>query len=659
MNRRAADASGGGVLRIDIQALRGLAVLLVVMQHAEAGFMRAGHLGVDIFFVISGFLITGMIRRGVEEGGFTFREFYFRRAKRLLPAAYATFTATTVAAVFLLDAREWNDYTAQLAGAVTFTANFVLWQQTGYFEGAAALKPLLHVWSLAIEEQYYLLLPAAMVVMPRRWWLSCACMVLAASLLTCVWLWARHPSAAFYLLPTRAWELALGSVAALATLHTGRTRLAAKWLLLPALATLLAVPVLSTGNAVLDMVAVCLATLIVIVAHHAAIESSRVSAVAARFGDASYSLYLAHWPVFAFLNNVRAGDPTLGELSATAQALAVALALLLGFALFAAVERPCRRARLQPSRRLVWSAVGATAVLALVPAVLVAHVPDSAGMTRAEIAHERRDNVGFSDVCEFYREFSPIPECRDTESPVMLVWGDSFAMHLVPGIAATTRRGVLQATKSSCGPLPGMAQLTDDHPRNRAEDCLAFNASVLDYLARTPGIEVVVLSSPFYPYLDSGKRRLLRRHAHDRLAEMDPGEAVALAGMREAIDGIRALGKRVVVVAPPPSTGFDFSHCIERRASSRTLYGRLSNCNMRLVDYQASKAGVLQLLNRIELDSQVGVVSFDELLCDREECATSLGAHAIYRDEGHFSYVGSRVVAERMRLGQLLYSVAR
>lgn len=645
--------------RTDIQALRGVAVLLVVMQHADASLLRAGHLGVDIFFVISGFLITGMIRRGLVEGGFSFREFYFRRAKRLLPAAYVTFVITTVAAVFFLDAREWNDYTAQLAGAVTFTANFVLWQQTGYFDGAAALKPLLHVWSLAIEEQYYLLLPAAMVLTPRRWWLPCACMVLAASLLACMWLWGRQPSAAFYLLPTRAWELALGSVVALVTLRSGHARTAAAWLLLPALAALLVVPMLSTEVPVLDMLLVCIATMVVIVAHHSVVESSRAAAVMARFGDASYSLYLAHWPVFAFLNNVYASDPALGEPSTMARAAAVALALLLGFMLFAIVERPCRRARLQPSRRLAWSTIGTSAVLALAPAVLVARVSGVDGMTKAEIAHERRDNVGFSDACEFYREFRPIPECRDVETPAMLVWGDSFAMHLVPGIAASTRRGVLQATKSSCGPLLGLAQITSEHPRSQAEDCLVFNDSVLRYLASAPRIEVVVLSSPLYPYLESGRRRLLKQGADDRLSELDPGEAIALAGMRETIARIRALGKRVVVVAPPPSTGFDFTHCLERRASGRTLYRKMTNCNMRVEDYRASKSGVLQLLARIEADSQVPVVSFDTLLCGREECVTGFESGAIYRDEGHFSYVGSRSVAERMQLGDLLYSQAK
>src|SRR6188768_2722165 len=166
--------------RSDIQALRGIAVLLVIVQHARDGLIDAGYLGVDIFFVVSGFLITGLLSRAIADGSFRFGEFYFRRAKRLLPAAYVSFALTAVGAAFLLDLREWQDFSRQLAGAVTFTANFVLWRQTGYFEGAAALKPLLHVWSLSVEEQFYLLAPAAMVLLPRRFWLGAVACVCAA-----------------------------------------------------------------------------------------------------------------------------------------------------------------------------------------------------------------------------------------------------------------------------------------------------------------------------------------------------------------------------------------------------------------------------------------------------------------------------------------------
>ena len=201
--------------RIDIQALRGLAVLLVVFYHARLGPPVAGYLGVDIFFVISGFLITGLVRKSIERGDFSFTQFYFRRAKRLLPAAYVTFLVTVLCAPVILGSEELNDLVAQVVGAVTFTANIVLWQQAGYFEGPAELKPLLHVWSLSIEEQYYFLLPASLVLIPRRFWLPAAIATAALSLALCIVGGYWKPIATFYLLPTRAWELAIGSIGAL------------------------------------------------------------------------------------------------------------------------------------------------------------------------------------------------------------------------------------------------------------------------------------------------------------------------------------------------------------------------------------------------------------------------------------------------------------
>ncbi|MDG2571002.1 acyltransferase, partial [Vibrio parahaemolyticus] len=171
--------------RADIQALRGIAVLLVVIYHANVGLFPAGYLGVDIFFVISGFLITGLIKTHLEEGRFSFREFYYRRAKRLLPAAYTVIALTTIAAPFFLSDIGLQEFKFQVLGAITFTGNIALWLQSDYFAQAAETKPLLHVWSLAIEEQYYLLLPAFLLATPARLWLRVVGLLLVISLALC------------------------------------------------------------------------------------------------------------------------------------------------------------------------------------------------------------------------------------------------------------------------------------------------------------------------------------------------------------------------------------------------------------------------------------------------------------------------------------------
>ncbi|KRE85783.1 hypothetical protein ASG75_09490 [Rhodanobacter sp. Soil772] len=651
--------AGKPPLRTDIQALRGLAVLLVILQHARAGFIGAGWLGVDIFFVISGFLITSLLARDIGHGRFRFATFYFRRAKRLLPAAYVTFAATAAASFFLLDAGEWQDFTRQLAGAVSFTGNFVLLQQTGYFAGAAALKPLLHVWSLAVEEQYYLLLPAALLLVPRRGWFAGSLAVLATSFALCVALTYSRPDAAFYLLPTRAWELAIGSLAALAGAQGPRRRRLVSLLFLPALAALFVVPIwpLPAPNFV-NIAIVCVATLVVILRRHDELQDRPIPNALAAVGDASYSLYLVHWPIFALLNNVYAGDPSFGTPTPEVLAGAVALALLLGFALYRGVELPVRRLEARSPRHWSLAALAASLCLALLPLTLAARTGTHAVRGPAiDYAWLRRDNVGFDAACDGYRRLEYTMRCSNAAHPATMIWGDSFAMHLVPGLAASMPGGVLQATKSACGPLLGLAQIYRVYTREFAERCLGFNDSVIAYLAAHPEIRTVVLSSPFYEYFDPARRML---HVVDGQARVESPDAdAALAALTATIGRIRALGRRVVIVAPPPGDGFDYTHCLERKARNRTLFGRFIDCDIPLAQYHASKRRVLDFLQRIRARAGVEVLSFDAFLCDAKACRTELDGTFLYRDDGHLSYDGSVLLARRMHLDELIAKAAR
>ena len=639
--------------RSDIQALRGIAVLLVVVQHARGGLLEAGYLGVDIFFVVSGFLITGLIGRAIADGSFSFGAFYFRRARRLLPAAYVTFAATAVASALLLGLGEWLDFSHQLAGAVSFTANFVLWQQTGYFEGAAALKPLLHVWSLSVEEQYYLLAPGAMVLLPRRHWTAAAALVFAASFGLYLWLAPRNPSAAFYLLPTRAWELALGSLAALLP-WSQQARKLMMLLSLPALVALVAVPAWPLGlPATLRLPAVCLATFVIIARTAEYDSSSPLVAGLARVGDASYSLYLVHWPILALLNNFAIGDPDLGQPTAPMLLAAVAAAFALGYLLYRYVELPMRRMPLRPTRKLLLPTLATSLLLATLPLAVSARVWGD-GRDFVEL---RRDNDGFGQACESGKAYQPLAACQNAKSPTLMVWGDSFAMHLVPGLAATHKGGVAQATKSVCAPFLGLAQVVPEYPRPYAEDCIAFNDSVLDFLSKSKSVRVVALSSPFYPYFDPKRRLLVREQG--QLVERDPGQDRAIAAMRATVARLRAAGKRVVVLAPPPSSGVDMTHCLERRAAQSQVDRGKLDCSIRMADYQASKAETLRFLARMETEAHVPVLRFDPLLCTQERCAVELEGSIVYRDEGHFSHAGSIAVARRMQLGRMVDRVAR
>lgn len=653
-------AAGDVPLRDDIQVLRAIAVLWVLLYHAQIPGASGGYLGVDIFFVISGYLITGLIQRALQRGDFSFRAFYGRRARRLLPAAYVVLGATLLMAPWALNRSEQIDFVGQLLGALGFANNVVLWRQTGYFQGASDLKPLLHFWSLALEEQYYLVLPALLVFSPARLRAGVAILVTAASLGLLLWWQPIDASGAFYLLPTRAWELGLGSFGALlsaARAGTGaasvrrmqpvqQVRRALRWLAWPAWGLLLIVPIAPQwfgqahpGPAALI---VGIATLVLLLREPAGLP--RAAAPLVRIGDWSYALYLVHWPLIAFLHNAWVG------LKADPHALlawrlgAVLLAFPLAWALHRAVERPAKA--LLTGRRGALVLGAGTVVLALGGIVLALHKPAPGSIDFVEL---RKANYGLSANCDAEQPFDGREDCRTRPGARWMVWGDSYAMHLVPGLVrVASDQGLVQATKSSCGPFPDLTPVRPELGRGNSfaspwiEQCQAFNASVLRWLARHPEIDTVVLSSLLTQYLDDSKYELQRTRGGDRLRGEAAMRAALLDDLTSTVRRLRAMGKRVMVVAPPPSAPFDIAGCLERRQARRWTIGATPGCLIDEADDKRRRAAEHRFITELaKSDTRLPVLRFEPLLCDGATCQVERDGVPLYRDQGHLSRDGS------------------
>ncbi len=642
-------------LRWDIQALRGLAVAWVLLHHAQLPGIAGGYLGVDIFFVISGYLITGLVQRALLAGRFSFLDFYARRARRLLPAAYVTLALTLLASPWLLNAREQLDLAAQARGALLFASNWVLWQQSGYFQGAAELKPLLHFWSLSLEEQYYLLLPALLWLSPPRWRRLAVGVLGLASLALCGYWLMRDANLAFYALPSRAWELGLGSLVALRP----RPWAVPAGLRVAAAIVLLVLPLLDLPGwphpGPLALCA-CLATALLVqhpAGHHPAPRGLRPLVW---LGDRSYSLYLVHWPLMAAVHNawVGTGRDAPPELMAWRLA-ALATALPLAWLLHRWVELPGKAGlRGAPG----WVAVIAVSLsLALLPVLTQRWVQAPEGHDFARLT---RPNYGFSAHCDAERPYAPRPECQQGRQPRWMVWGDSYAMHLVPGLASYLERqgatGLIQATKSSCGPFPGLAPYKPEAapgatfaPRWIAQ-CRAFNESVLDWLLRHPEIRTVVLSSLLTQYLDT------RQYSPRLLTPQGElsGQALDEAGLRQALlddlrrttQRLRALGRQVVMVAPPPRASFNVAACLERRALGRWTLGATPDCRIDGAHRDASDAAVQAWLTQAE--GVLPVLRFEPLLCRDGRCDVMRDEVMLYRDQGHLSEAGSAWLLPRL-----------
>lgn len=599
-------------MRTDIQALRGIAVLIVVLFHAELG-LKGGYLGVDIFFVISGYLITGLICGRLDEGRFSFIEFYWRRAKRLLPAAYATFFAATVAMVFFATSSELASYFQQLIGAVTFTANFVLASQVGYFDTNSALKPLLHVWSLAVEEQYYFLVPFIIWVTPKHLRVPVVVAVLISSLALCFVAVKSRPTFAFFMLPPRAWELSIGSLAALVQ-FVPSSKLARPIVGFAAVVALAALSFWTIDNVHprTDALIACIATAVAIQMKPGIINSGPAAAILSRIGDISYSLYLVHWPIFSLAHQVY-----FGPLPLSLRLSCVAASFLVSTLLYLSIERPIHQSTASPS----WLGAGAiAATIAITVAGSVAYMRQDWNQT--DWAELRKPNHGFGRSCDqFGQDFAIRPECQTKADPKIAVWGDSFGMHLIDGIAEQDRGyGVIQLTRSTCEPT------LDPIPDS---DCSSFNADVFKYISTNPSIKYIVLATAYDPTKIEG-----------------------------AIRRLRAADKKVIFVAAPPSIGIDFSLCLERAARGLGTINMSPVCVFKLEDSNKRTPSLVKGAQELASSEGVTVIWPSDVLCEEGTCRTSDRHLPLYSDSDHLSKYGSQYFAKRARLFETIVSGA-
>jgi peptidoglycan/LPS O-acetylase OafA/YrhL len=459
--------------RADIDGLRAVAVLPVVFYHSTLGF-SGGFVGVDVFFVISGFLITKIIYDLVSERKFSFFGFYARRIRRLFPALFVLMLAVTLWSSTHLIWLDLRDFGRSLFSATAYISNVFFYVTTGYFNEAARTKPLLHTWSLAVEEQFYIAVPFVIFAMvrwtSRRFHVPLILAIAAVSFLLCIWLTRIDTPGAFYLLPTRAWELALGAVLSIAGVSLHRQRWLAEAASIGGLAAILfavfafsdatpfpgwhaAIPtigtagILSTGGK-----------------SGALVERLLATPPFTFIGKISYSLYLWHWPVI-----VAFGYGVLHPISTWTSTLCVLLSIGLATLSWRYLELPFRRRRLLPTPKSLFAGAAMASVLAAGtgiglylangipqrhPRQLIALLDQSSwGELRPECSEVTAARAAAGRLCA---------RGAAGAAPSFILVGDSHAAALSDGIFAAARsRGLagVQFTANGFVPLPGRRSL--------------------------------------------------------------------------------------------------------------------------------------------------------------------------------------------------------
>ena len=636
--------------RPDINGLRAIAVISVLLFHAGFSAFHGGFIGVDVFFVISGYLITKIILRDLEVGRFSVIAFYERRARRILPALMVTIALSFVGAYLLQTPRNFEDFGQSVTAVSLFGSNVLFWLESGYFDSAG--KPLLHTWSLGVEEQFYLGFPLLLMALRR---------LFGARFVPCLWLFAAASfiaslvgstyasESAFYLVHTRAWELLVGSILACGALPAGN----ASWRNLLAIlgGVLFAAGLVVIGPATpFPGFAALLPTIgTACLIHAGGTGRTAVSGIlSARpmvfIGLISYSLYLLHWPLFVFARQL-----AIFELNTWQVIGLLLLAILLATLSWLKVEQPFR-SKAVASRSRLFTLAGVTIAVAVAAGATVDvldGIPERgpafvlAGDTPPDSRLRLRQRT-----CRWVEAHPTMDKCPIGQAggePSFVLWGDSHALTLQTAVdVSASRHGAtgLQVFAQACAPLAGIGR--KDFP-----NCQPFYDFMIGELAARTKIRTVILAARWamvadgQPYKsEPGKVvELFEGPQHDTGAG---NRRLFEAGLTRTVRQLLALGRRVALVEPIPDIGYFVPEASV--VASRTGRDLTSLIAPSRKEHDERNRAVWPLFQTLAEAPGVRIIHIAERLCGTGVCRVldADSGRVLYLDTNHLSVLGSR-----------------
>ncbi|CAN7149067.1 acyltransferase [Phyllobacterium sp. LjRoot231] len=656
MQAASAQPNGKSAYRRDIDGLRAIAILPVVLYHAGISGFHGGFVGVDVFFVISGYLMALRIIGGIDQGDFSLLRFYESRIRRIFPALFAMIAASAVMAWLYFMPVEFENFARSAKAAAYFTSNIQLNRESGYFDLSAQLKPLLHTWSLAIEEQFYIVFPLALLLLSRigRKWIVPALIVLfVASLGASIWAVQQRPVEAFYLSPYRGWELLLGALLALDIVPRPKQQIVGE--ILATLGIILigfAVFIYNDSTSFPGLAALvpCIGAALIIhgrAAHGPAgllLKSTPIVFI----GLISYSLYLWHWPLIVFTRYLSGQN-----LSFTQSALLLGGSFVVAVFSWRFIERPFRGHPSMVSRKPVFAAAAVVITSVVVfgnYVVTEAGLPDRLTPVAQKIYSATYDMSRFSSP-ECFQDISGAgPSLSDVQSGNLchlgipgthdanfLVWGDSHSGAMAPAIdLAATKAGVsgIFAGRGSCPPLPNV-ELKNEKDTAR---CVDYNAAVRDLIVRKR-IPLVFMIAYWPKYV-------LRSELPNQGLYFDPtvrppledGSAPIAAALDHILADLKRQGTQVVLVMDVPEMGHYMPEALAK-AATRGTSTDIAPSWAYTTERQAASRNMLG-----EYAAKYGAITIDALpaICNNGRCDSMRDGLPLYKDSDHITATTAR-----------------
>lgn len=612
--------------RPEIDGLRAIAVLSVVLYHAGLG-PASGFVGVDIFFVISGYLITSLIyRESRETGRIDLFAFYARRVKRILPALLFVLLVTVATSMIVLSPYgEKRELARSTAAALGFIGNLYFQTRTGgYFDSIANHLPTLHLWSLSVEEQFYVVWPLLMLALrgvTERNRIRLIALLGVLSFATAEILLYFSPNMAFFQMPARFWELAIGGIAALlpSTQRQGHHQELTAGVALVLVAVFVPIAHFPGYGA---LPAVAGAALIIHGVHIASTEGVAARVLRSRpfvfFGLISYSLYLWHWPLFSLYRSCHPGpiDPLH-------TAALLASAVVLAWISYRFVERPFRR----PAPGTSNPAIVASSLFALAASAFLVlqlgtffHQDLYRASPRDELAQRTESDMPENRLACHYTGFEPPipfpkPSCVSApDKPVrVLIWGDSHALAWEPMARLLAQRMDVSATSHTRDACPPALNYHNGKRTREANDCIKFNQLSFESITKS-NFDTLILSA-LWP--DAQKNKDFYRDFEQTVLQVLP------------------LVRRVIILGPTPYLRDSTPHCI------RT--GKLDACAISRDDFNAQSAEPSQQLRSLaNRNAKIRYVDLADFFCTQESCPVLKDGYALYWDTNHVSTTAAR-----------------